>query len=117
MESEEGAGKVLLLTVPLLLGIALAYHLVRRYRTSGLDRYPGPWLAKFSKLWLRQDVKSNQHQRHLLELHRRHGDVVRVGPNHLSISNPDFVSAIYGVKNEFLKVIFLLMLRCSLFCD
>ncbi len=116
MESEGGAGKVLL-TVPLLLGITFAYHLVIRYRTSGLNRYPGPWLAKFSKLWLRQNVKANQHQRRLLELHHRHGDVVRVGPNHLSISNPDFVSAIYGVKNEFLKVRFLMVLRCSLDCD
>ena len=94
----------LLLAASLLLAGTLAHLLVARYTTNGLHRYPGPWLAKFSKLWQRLDVKSNRHQRHLLELHRKHGDVIRVGPNNLSIANPDYVSSIYGVKGEFLKV-------------
>lgn len=103
MKSDGAADKVLL-TSSLLLGLTLAFYLAKSYTTNGLNRYPGPWLAKFSKLWLRLDVKANQHQRHLLELHHRHGDVVRIGPNHLSISSPDLVSTIYGVKDEFLKV-------------
>lgn len=103
MESEMSRDSVLL-TVCLLLGLILGHYLVSQYMTHGLNRYPGPWLAKFSKIWLRWDVGTNRHQRHLLELHRTHGDVVRVGPNNLSIANPDYVSLIYGVKNEFLKV-------------
>ena len=93
-----------LLTISFLLSVTVIYYLVGRYRNNGLNRYPGPWLAKFSKLWLRLDVKTNQHQHHLLKLHRRYGPVVRVGPNNLSIASPECVSPIYGVKDEFLKV-------------
>ena len=105
MEDYESSGTIGL-TVSLLLAFALIYYLVKQYNTNGINRYPGPWLAKFSKLWLRLDVQTNQHQRHLYQLHRTHGDVVRVGPNNLSIASPDYVSLIYGVKNEFLKVKF-----------
>lgn len=97
-----------------LLTATLAYYLVGQYTCNGLNRYPGPWLARFTKFWLRHSVKSNQHQRHLLDLHRKHGDVVRIGPNNLSIANPECVSPIYGVKNAFLKVQSPLVLRVSL---
>ncbi len=103
METKVSKG-IILLTISFLLGLILCHYLVSQFITNGLNRYPGPWLAKFSKLWLRWDVQTNRHQRHLLELHRTHGDVVRVGPNNLSIANPDYVTLIYGVKREFLKV-------------
>ena len=87
-----------------LLTATLAYYLVAQYTCNGLSRYPGPWLAKFTKFWHRLSIKSNQHQRHLLQLHQKYGDVVRIGPNNLSIANPKCIPHIYGVKNEFLKV-------------
>ena len=96
---------MLLLTASILLTVTATFYLVRQYRKNGLNRYPGPWLAKFTKLWLRFNVKTNQHQHHLLKLHRKYGPVVRIGPNNLSIASPDYVALIYGVKNEFLKVI------------
>lgn len=91
-------------TVLSLLTATLSYYLVTQYTLNGLSRYPGPWLAKFTKFWHRRSIKSNQHQRHLLQLHQRYGDVVRIGPNNLSVANPKCISLIYGVKNEFLKV-------------
>lgn len=38
-----------------------------------------------------------------MEEHRKHGDFVRVGPNHISINNPQAVAEIYGHKSGFLK--------------
>ncbi|KAK5072435.1 hypothetical protein LTR51_005071 [Lithohypha guttulata] len=35
--------------------------------------------------------------------HRKHGDFVRVGPNHISINNPEAALEIYGHKSGFLK--------------
>ena len=99
-----GSKGTFLLTASLLLIVTATFYLVAQYRKNGLNRYPGPWLAKFTKLWLRLNVKTNQHQHHLLELHRRYGPTIRIGPNNLSIASPECVALIYGVKNEFLKV-------------
>ena len=103
---------IILIILPV---VGIVYQLLASYLQNGLNRYPGPWLAKFTKLWHRLDAKSNQHQHHLLELHRQHGDVVRIGPNTLSIANPDFIPKIFGVKNEFLKVYDLLQCKLGRF--
>ena len=87
-----------------LLVASIIYRLVANYFNRGLNRYPGPWLAKFTKVWHRIDVGTNRHQQNLLELHRKWGDIVRIGPNTLSIASPDLLPHIFGVKNEFLKV-------------
>lgn len=88
----------------LSLATVLLYYLYSSYYAAGLNRYPGPFLAKFGKLWHWLDVWGNRHQLNLVDLHRKHGDVVRIGPTSLSVSNPDYVSKIYGVSAGFLKV-------------
>ncbi|KAF4625151.1 hypothetical protein G7Y89_g13018 [Cudoniella acicularis] len=72
-----------------VVGAAVLFQLLATYYHNGLNRYPGPLLAKFTRLWYRLDVKANRHQQHLIELHRKYGDVVRIGPNSLSVSNAD----------------------------
>lgn len=41
-----------------------------------------------------------------MELHRKHGDFVQVGPNHVSINNPAAVAEVYGHKTGFTKSVF-----------
>lgn len=93
-------GSILLAAVAL----SIVIEAIRNYYCRGLDRYPGPWLAKFTNFWHWLDVQSNQHHHHLIQLHRKYGDVVRIGPNKLSISRPDYVPLVYGVSTGFLKV-------------
>lgn len=38
-----------------------------------------------------------------MQLHKKHGDFVRIGPNHVSINNPAAVTEIYGHKTGFTK--------------
>ena len=95
---------LVLIRVLLLIVTVIGYQLARNYFRGGLNRYPSPVLAKLTKFWHRGDVKSNQHQHHLIELHRKYGDVVRIGANTLSISRPDYVPRVYGVTAGFLKV-------------
>lgn len=38
-----------------------------------------------------------------MKLHQKHGDFVRIGPNHLSINNPSAVAEVYGHKTCFIK--------------
>lgn len=62
-----------------------------RLYLSPLAAFPGPRLAALSKLY---EAYLNYHGRLALtvrELHRTHGDVVRMGPSELSICNVDAV--------------------------
>lgn len=97
--------KLLVLYVPVLVTAGLLLVALRNYYCRGLNRYPGPWLPNFTDLWHWLDVQSNQHHNHLIQLHRRYGDFVRIGPNKISISRPDFVPIVYGVSTGFHKVV------------
>jgi len=109
----------LLFVVPALLSIPISYHVpwfaavllgfltygsavtsfALMYRLSPfhpLAKYPGPTLAKTSKLWVAYlCVKGDQH-RYYKSLHDRYGDVVRVGPNELSIRDASLIHPILG---------------------
>jgi hypothetical protein len=70
----------------------------------GLHKYPGPFLASFTDWWRFWDVYRRRPEVTHLRLHRKHGDVVRLGPNYLSFANPDALKAIYGLNKGFIKV-------------
>lgn len=90
------------LSIFLLLLVLIFLHLLRnRLRLSGI---PGPWLAAYTRLWKLHNVWQGQHHHTALELHRRHGHLVRIGPNHISVSDPKAIPIIYGVNKSFTKV-------------
>lgn len=78
-------------------------HLMYSFFRGGLYRYPGPTLAKFTNWWWTASVKSKQHHQTLIELHRKYGEVVRIGPNALSIASVDYIPKIYGINSGFTK--------------
>lgn len=92
----------LLLTLAALVSACFLSVLVSRWWR--LRKVPGPFLAQFTGLWR----FSIQHRRSILpdlvELHRKHGGIVRIGPNTVSVSDPSYVSLIYTSKGEFVKV-------------
>lgn len=64
---------------------------------------PGPFLAKFTDYWrLRAVQKRNSHDVYLA-LHKKYGDLVRIGPNCISICKPDINSTIYGIGKGYVK--------------
>ena len=64
---------------------------------------PGPFLAKFTDLYRLLVVwRRDAHDVHLA-LHKKHGDLVRIGPNCVSISMPDMVQTIYGIQKGYVK--------------
>lgn len=88
--------------VTLLVIVFTQLYLTKR--RQGLKDIPGPWLASFSNLWKLQAVwKQNMHRENL-RVHEDYGDIVRIGPNHVSLADPKSMRAIYGVQNVFPKV-------------
>lgn len=93
------ASQILLST----LALALFLWLTNSVFNSGLQAIPGPFVAKFTNLWRLIDTWRGSHYVTLMNLHRQHGDLVRIGPNAVSISSVDAIENIYGVKADFIK--------------
>lgn len=87
-----------------ILTSLLVLYLAQQYFHNGLHRYPGPVLAKFTNLWRFLDVRTRHSEVTHIELHRKYGDVVRLGPNTLSFSSPSAIKVIYGLNKGFTKV-------------
>ncbi|KAK4247369.1 cytochrome P450 [Corynascus novoguineensis] len=88
-----------------VLTVVLTNLVWTKYR-SGLRQIPGPFLASFSNLWkLRATWKQNMHRENV-RVHEDYGPIVRIGPNHVSVADPESMQTIYGVKNVFPKSAF-----------
>ena len=70
----------------------------------GLRKYPGPFLGSVTNWWRFFDVLARRPDITQLALHRRYGDIVRLGPNTLSFGSPAALRDIYGLKKGFVKV-------------
>ena len=88
-----GLGAVLLIT-----------QYVFAYLQSPLKNIPGPFLAKFSNLWRFLNHYRQTHIETQRQLHEKHGDVVRLGPNTVSIADANLIKTIYNTRGTFLKV-------------
>ena len=90
---------IVLLLIPLFL-----HALYKAYATP-LRHTPGPWIAKFTRLWLLRAINSREYQKINVELHRKYGPVVRISPNEYSIDDPDAANIIYRSRDQLLKVL------------
>ncbi|KAJ6075992.1 cytochrome P450 [Penicillium canescens] len=86
--------------------LVLFIHLLRNKYGRGLAMLPGPWLAAYTGLWRWKDVRSGKAHQRAIELHRKYGPIVRIGPHHVSISDPQEIKNIYGLKSGYTKTAF-----------
>lgn len=87
-----------------LCGMVLAISwFLWNYLQSPLKSFPGPWAASFTNLWRLQDVIRGRCDITHLGLHRKFGSVVRMGPNVLSLSDPELVKQVYTTRNPWAK--------------
>lgn len=88
----------------LLLSVTWITSLLRVRFCRGLRRIPGPRLAAYSRLWNVKVAASGDAHESFQRLHEKYGKLVRVGPNHVAISDPAMIPVIYGTNNKYLKV-------------
>ncbi|KAF1930580.1 pisatin demethylase [Didymella exigua CBS 183.55] len=93
----------LVLTVFALGAIALVFQYVVAYLNSPLKSIPGPFLAKFSNIWRLYNHYGQTHIETQKELHKKYGDVVRLGPNTVSVADASLLKTIYSTRGTFLK--------------
>ncbi|KAH7886910.1 cytochrome P450 [Phlebopus sp. FC_14] len=64
---------------------------------------PGPFLARFSDLWLGWTTSQGHRSDVVHELHKKHGTFVRLAPNHVSVADPNALQIVYAHGNGSLK--------------
>ncbi|KAL9564161.1 hypothetical protein ACKAV7_011668 [Fusarium commune] len=82
----------------LLCGL-LFYTIPYFYTYRHLRKIPGPWLARFSDLWLLYICRQSKRSYTVYDLHERLGPVVRIQPNHISIVDERAINLVYGHGN------------------
>ncbi|RMZ86839.1 hypothetical protein DV736_g5937, partial [Chaetothyriales sp. CBS 134916] len=97
---------ILVVTVTLysfLSGIFLSIGLYRRF-FHALGKFPGPPQARWTQFWhISKVLKKVDHFRHLDRLRAEYGEYVRIGPNLLSVADPDWVEPIHSPQTKFGK--------------
>jgi hypothetical protein len=79
---------------------------VARSRAARIDHIPGPFLAKYTDA-LRAYMAFKYSGREVnlyMKLHKKYGQVVRIGPRTVSVLDPRAVPVIYNVKARLSKV-------------
>lgn len=76
------------------------WYLWYKYLTAPLNKIPGPSLSSLTSLWLVRETYRRRRHFSDLELHKRYGPIVRIGPREISLSSPAAVKAIYGELDE-----------------
>lgn len=78
--------------------------LLYNYIQSPLKSFPGPTATKFTNLWrLLNTANGNVHLTQM-ELHRKYGPAVRMGPNTLSVSDSTVIKTVYNASKPWTKV-------------
>ncbi|KAJ8472743.1 hypothetical protein ONZ45_g16543 [Pleurotus djamor] len=91
------------LAISLLAIVAAAHILPWLWDPHGIRLYPGPFIAKFSDIWLGW-VSAQGHRSEVVhEMHEKYGPFVRLAPNHVSIAEPDALPVVYAHGNGALK--------------
>ncbi|KAK2625384.1 hypothetical protein QTJ16_004696 [Diplocarpon rosae] len=90
---------------PYAVPIVLLLFWLVPYLTSNkeLRDIPGPFVAKFSNLWLLLQARQGKRYLSVDAAHKKYGKLVRIQPNHVSIADESAIHEIYGHGNGFLK--------------
>jgi tryprostatin B 6-hydroxylase len=75
--------------------------LIYRGALNPLNKFPGPFMARFSSFWWSVHNGTDSHAfLKNQELHKKYGPFVRITPNTLSIAHGDAPELLYGNKSK-----------------
>ncbi|OAL36511.1 hypothetical protein AYO20_04127 [Fonsecaea nubica] len=102
--------------VGLSLMVLVAYLFISS-RRAGLSHIPGPFLARYTNIWSLYTTWLTSQNYNRVSFHNKlrsqYGDVVRTGPNSVTVFDPAAVTQIYGVRSKLDKGLAYLPFRRS----
>lgn len=90
--------------LPFLVVAALTARIIYNRYKYGIIAIPGPFLASCTHLWRFFLVWGRRPEITHIRLHEKFGPLVRLGPNVVSISDPEAIKTIYGLGGKYIKV-------------
>jgi hypothetical protein len=90
------------------ISVALIVQSLWAYFSSPIKNVPGPFLAKFTNLWRLLDTWGGRTELTHQLLHEKYGKAVRIGPDLVSLSDPELIRKVYDTRGTFVKVYLLL---------
>lgn len=91
----------MLATIIFAIGGLLVVRLLKSY--FSLSHIPGPFWARLTDLWRLRSQNTKGHTARLIALHEKLGKLVRLGPNHVSISDPAAIPIVYSTNPTWKK--------------
>jgi hypothetical protein len=89
----------------ILLGCGLvALYFLIRFILDPLRDIPGPFLARFTRLWYFIEIYKGSFEQTNIKLHKRFGPIVRIAPGEYSVDDVEAMRTIYGHGTAFIKV-------------
>ena len=84
--------------------VVVVLRFVIAYVTSPLKAFPGPLVAQFTDLWRFCDYMACTHTNNHRQLHEKYGPAVRIGPNLVTLNDPELIREVYSTRGDFHKV-------------
>ncbi|XEV03397.1 hypothetical protein FSHL1_008684 [Fusarium sambucinum] len=84
----------------------LSLWTIASYFTSPLKKYPGPFLAKFTRLWYLYQASTGDSHLVLERLHKKYGPIIRITPDIIDVDIPEIIKTIFNTKGDWLKTPF-----------
>jgi hypothetical protein len=81
--------------------VAVWWIISNQWRLRGI---PGNAMARTTDLWRFWKARQGNIHQTYIEQHQKYGPLVRIGPNCVSVSGLEAISAIYNVTRKFSKV-------------
>ncbi|KAK6392882.1 hypothetical protein LTR65_002964 [Meristemomyces frigidus] len=94
--------EVPLLLPAVLIALPFVYTVYQRF-FHPLASVPGPFWASLSRLWMTKHAWDGDMNTTMITLHAKYGDLVRTGPNEVSVSDLAAIKTIYGAGTGFRK--------------
>lgn len=92
-----------LLTPYAFLLIPFLYYLLPYLRSRALRDIPGPFPAAFTNLWLLYQCRRGRRYLAVDNAHKRHGPLVRIQPDHVSVADTSAIQVIYSHGGGWMK--------------
>ncbi|KAK4503146.1 hypothetical protein PRZ48_006573 [Zasmidium cellare] len=81
-------------------GTAIGATIIYNLCLHPLAGIPGPLLARITPLWIFYQCSKNRRPTLDLQLHEKYGSVVRISPNEVIFSNPEYFKTVYGAGSS-----------------
>lgn len=89
-------------TILLTLFLSIPAYKICSVLLDPLHDIPGPWLARWTRLWYLYHIYLGDFEKTNVQLHKRYGKLVRIAPGEYSVDDLEAAKTIYG--GGFVKV-------------